>query len=73
MRCFFCLKGLFHFCEIDATDLNYHSQQQLSFVWASNLSGDQRIKFSMDMLGEEGGVGLDSRTPGTKATSLSGI
>ena len=73
MRRLFGLKGLLHFCEIAATDLNYHSRQQLSLVWASNLGGDQRIKFSVDTLGKKGDLGLDTRTPGTKTTNMGSL
>ena len=33
----FGLNSLLHLCEINTTDLNCRSQQELSFVWASNL------------------------------------
>ena len=41
------LKGSLSFlCKIGITDLNYHCQQELSFMWTCNLrGGHKRIKF----------------------------
>ena len=41
------LKGSLSFlCKIGITDLNYHCQQELSFMWTCNLrGGHRRIKF----------------------------
>ena len=57
---FWGLKGSFSFlCKIGITDLNYHCQQELSFVWRT-FQGSQKNKV-LNVLGEEDGAGLDAR------------